>query len=105
MAGHPNFCDASTYFATPVVILQPEQFAADAYDPSDVLSADDLEKKVKLDFSQSDQYSFYFFNRDDMSALAAGELDKIQGTYEDGFDWVNGYNTRAKFNIECISGS
>lgn len=105
VAGYENFCDASIYFPEPVIIEQPETFAADLYDPSEILTEEELQKSVKLDFSQGDQYSFYFFNQDDMSALASGQLETIQGTYEDGFDWVNGYNTRAKFNIECTAGT
>jgi hypothetical protein len=104
IAGYPNFCEADFYFPVTVVIEQPENLQVNPYDPSEVLSAEELQTKVKLDFSQGDQYSFYFFDRDDMSALVEGPLDKIQGTYEDGFDWVNGYNTRAKFNIECTIG-
>jgi hypothetical protein len=99
IAGHPNFCEASTYF--PAVIEQPEAHAAEVYDPSGVLTEEEISSKIMLDFTNGDQYSFYFFNAADMKALTEGQLSSIQGTYEDGFDWVNGYNTRAKFNIEC----
>ncbi|WP_141734070.1 hypothetical protein [Oligoflexus tunisiensis] len=104
IAGLENFCEADFYFPEPVVMEQPAQYSGSTYDPTGELSEEELLTMVKLDFSEGDQYSFYFFKASAMTQLARGEIDKIQGTYEDGFDWTNGYNTRARFRVECVRG-
>ncbi|HTL11717.1 MAG TPA: hypothetical protein VL588_04480 [Bdellovibrionota bacterium] len=48
-----------------------------------------------------DQYSIYRFATADLDAFAAGKKPTVEGTFEDGFDWSNGYNVRAKFSIKC----
>lgn len=99
VAGLPDFCKSADYF--PQVIDELPSSADKTYDPSGILTEDELSTKVMIDFTDGDQYSFYFFDANDMTALAEGRVSQIQGTYEDGFDWVNGYNTRAKFKISC----
>jgi hypothetical protein len=103
IAGYENFCEADFYF--PAVLENPADNVGSLYDPANEMSDEELQKKVKLDFSQGDQYSFYFFDAQAMTELAQGTVDKIEGTYEDGFDWTNGYNTRARFRVECVRGS
>ncbi len=98
-SGYPQFCESSTYF--PMIVEDLAAHFGELYDPSGLLSESELAGKIKIDFTDGDQYSFYFFNVEDMKALAEGRVDSIQGTYEDGFDWVDGYNTRAKFTVEC----
>ncbi len=97
--GLDNFCAAAQYF--PTTIDETLDHIVTAYDPSGTLSKAELQTRLMIDFFDGDQYSFYLFDAQEMSQLARGLAKNVHGTYEDGFDWVNGYNTRARFNIEC----
>jgi hypothetical protein len=59
------------------------------------------EDELTLDFSWSDQYSFFVFPKELAQDILSGKLEEIKGTWEDGFDWSNGYNTRAQFSVIC----
>jgi len=54
-----------------------------------------------LDFSQGDQYQFFIFKGIDLAKLANGEIPQVNATFEDGFDWTNGYNTRSQEDFIC----
>lgn len=51
------------------------------------------EDSFVLDFSDGDQYLFF--------TLKQTGKESFEGTLEDGFDWINGYNIRQKFLVSC----
>jgi hypothetical protein len=48
-----------------------------------------------------DQYSEFSFATDHVHALSAGKIASITGEYEDGYDWADGYHTRAQIQVRC----
>ena len=61
--------------------------------------------KIVLDFGVGahggDQYSSFTFLADDVSAYLAGKQETLSGVYEDGYDWADGYHTRALLVVHC----
>ncbi|MBF0298256.1 MAG: hypothetical protein HQK51_06025 [Oligoflexia bacterium] len=100
IAGSDGFSDPTKYF--PQEINNPQKYSRTAYDPGLRWDRNTLAQKVMLDFSDGgDQYEYYFFNSEEMTALAEGKIETIQGIFEDGFVWIRGYNTRARFVVKC----
>jgi hypothetical protein len=70
-----------------------------------VIRLDNDNNKTVLDFGVAagggDQYSEFTFRNDDIQRFTSGDVKTLRGLYEDGFDWTNGYNTRAQIVVEC----
>jgi hypothetical protein len=56
---------------------------------------------VRIDFGDGDQENFYLFNTEEFNKVIHENASSVKGTFEDGFWWSNGYNTRSLFIIEC----
>lgn len=95
-----NFCKPGArptiYFPKPEMIKNP--VGQEAYDHHNDRKLNGL---VSLDFSDGDQYAFYTFKAADVAALSGKRVNVIQGVFEDGYDWTNGYNTRARMTVSC----
>ncbi len=48
-----------------------------------------------------DQYSEFSFATDALHALSAGKVESVIGHYEDGYDWADGYHSRAQIQVRC----
>lgn len=61
--------------------------------------------KIVFDFGVGahggDQYSSFTFLADDFEALLSGKQSLLSGVYEDGYDWADGYHTRAQYVVHC----
>ncbi len=57
--------------------------------------------KIKIDFTDGDQYSAFIFRAEDLQALSKDKLKSIIGMYEDGYDWSDGYHTRIAIVVQC----
>ena len=55
--------------------------------------------RVRLDFSDGDQSEIFEFRTEDLAAFKKGSV--LRGTFEDGYQWDDGYHVRAYFAIEC----
>jgi hypothetical protein len=109
--GLKDFNDPSGYF--PIFIhwnsLELAQMSTDANPPSrdpDIIGATPGNVRsghgiVRFEFIDGDQYSLFDLGSKDLQDLEKGKVSEIHGTFEDGYDWVNGYNTRAVFQMKC----
>lgn len=59
---------------------------------------------VVYDFSDGDQYAFFTVPAQSLDLLARGRVQTVVAQFEDGFDWTNGYNVRARIQLECRAG-
>lgn len=66
-----------------------------------MLLVDPKSDKVKIDFASGDQYAIFTFRKDDILALNDGSTARLRGSFEDAYDWADGYHTRALFALEC----
>jgi hypothetical protein len=106
LAGYPNFNRPEDYFPINLKFFENQVIM-------NIIGASWTRKgslqensgNLKIDFSFSDQGSFFEFQGDQIKQLLEGKTEHINGTYEDGFDWSNGYNTRARFETSCFKVS
>ncbi len=100
--GHPNFSNIEDYFPIRMKVKRLASEGAviqgDFAEEGEVFSADG---QTKIDFTDGDQVSVFTFDQAEYTALIEGETRTLEGVYEDGFYWSNGYNTRARFTVRC----
>ncbi|NDD92283.1 hypothetical protein EBZ37_09385 [bacterium] len=94
LAGEKNFSDPTDYFPRTIT---PGKATPNPMGPW--VSAKN--GTVTLTYIDGDQYEVYSFSQSDLDEFTAQSTNRIQGTFEDGFEWSNGYNVRARFAIDC----
>lgn len=103
IAGYDNFLVINDYFPFTLRFESPQKVFLNSnnYKNRPSSSIQSNQEGLRIDFGQSDQYEFFTFPKEVADDLLQGKLQEVRGFYEDGFDWSNGYNTRAKFSILC----
>lgn len=104
--GYPGFRDdSSIYFPFALTLSNDKSVvytriekANHRWDAQCFVSSDN--GILRFDFGQSDQYNFVQFSLK-FEEFLKGDKQTVQGFFEDGFDWSNGYNTRARFEMTC----
>jgi hypothetical protein len=97
--GHAGFCEPGEFQKIVLNKLQTENPEWDNQAGTRYAEAGD--DKVTLDFSDGDQYSRFVFRKDDIEEFVEGRKQTVPGTYEDGYDWADGYHTRAFLALSC----
>lgn len=98
--GDPSFSDLSFFRGIKLTHLNHEPTWQGAIGEIRHELSDD---KVTIDFSNGDQYSSFMFRKDDLRAINQGTIKRLSGIYEDGYDWADGFHTRAAILVHCIS--
>lgn len=64
----------------------------------------DERNRVTIQYIDGDQVVKFDFRRSDLDRLARGLVRAINGNYEEGFYWSQGFSTTARLTISCTSG-
>lgn len=97
LKGSRNFNQVDMYF--PMTIKKMGAFTAEI--DGENAKVDSKNNKIIVSAADGDQVATYVFNKVDYRELMQGKKKSIGGTFEDGFYWTDGYNTRAKFSVRC----
>jgi hypothetical protein len=114
--GLDGFTEIENYFPTKLNFAEGKNLRSevketskDSQDPNGYTRegryAETKDGLVRIDFGDGDQEEFYLFNTDQFNEVLLGKSSSVKGTFEDGFWWSNGYNTRSLFAIECTRRS
>lgn len=101
LKGMKDFSEVSFYFPNEIRGLSglSAELRQDTMQVKGAVTSD--KKNVKVVFQDGDQYLTYKFSLKAYRDLLAGRVSKVSAIYEDGFDWSNGYNLRARFSAIC----
>ena len=100
--GDPAFLNMSFYSHIRLTNLDEKPKWADL---TGEIRHEDYDDKLTIDFSNGDQYSVFVFRKDDLESFHRGEITTLSGMYADGYDWADGFHTRAAILVHCVSMS
>ncbi len=60
-----------------------------------------IKDMIHVDWGQSDQHNSLIFSENEYKTFLMANYTSIETIFEDGFDWIDGYHTRAKFKTTC----
>ena len=99
--GEPVFCRPADFSRIAIKGIQSQHPKWDDTDGEVEIAKDNDKVTLNFGLDDADQYSFFTFRKDDIWAFQHGRLRALPGTYEDGYDWADGYHTRALLAVTC----
>ena len=100
--GIPQFLDTNKYF--PLNLKQIEYKLVIVYEDfeKNEVMFEEKEGFVYINYGDGDQDTILSFNKIEYDSFIKYNSKYLEGFYEDGFWWSNGYNVRAKFSMKCM---